>query len=338
MPDAQAALPPVTILVEWENAIDVEDHWAKRAMAAFERELERVQGRMSQRPRVMYLFDETAVEAATIDKVIAEIAPRLKQLAEVELVPTPGLSYYRLKNFGVARATTDLVVMLDSDAGPEPGWLDGLLKPFADPEVMAVGGFTVLGHEDLLSRTMALSWIFNLPSERAETARRKKIHANNCAFRTAFFRQNPFPDLPAFKKQCGFWLRDIDARGFKWVRTADAMTVHAPHPGFGFIAWRAWTAGLDRDFEAFHTVAKSRLGRLGFAFKFFAGRLARSWTRILMKGGEVGLTIPARPLAMATSLFYFAILLAGQLKSAALRSFGPLPARGVDAPTPLSRA
>ena len=34
-------LPPVTFIVEWENAIDVEDDWTAKAMSAFQAELER---------------------------------------------------------------------------------------------------------------------------------------------------------------------------------------------------------------------------------------------------------------------------------------------------------
>ena len=64
------------------------------------------------------------------------------------------------------------------------------------------------------------------------------MHANNAAVRTDFFRET-FPDLPAFKKQCGFWLRDITA-GYGFVRTEGAQTIHAPHPGFRFLTWRAW--------------------------------------------------------------------------------------------------
>ena len=143
--------------------------------------------------------------------------------------------------------------MLDSDAAPQPGWIENLLKPFADPDIMAVAGFTFLGHDDFLSQTMALSWIFDLHDEGRKTVKRHKIHANNSAVRTDFFRENPFPDLPAFKKQCGFWLRDFTARGYRYARTAGAMTVHAPHPGFRFLAWRAWTMGLDRDYQAFQT-------------------------------------------------------------------------------------
>jgi hypothetical protein len=38
----------------------------------------------------------------------------LNEVAEVEIVPTPGFTYYKLKNYGIARSTTDLTIMLDS--------------------------------------------------------------------------------------------------------------------------------------------------------------------------------------------------------------------------------
>jgi len=326
-------LPPVTFIVEWENAIDVEDDWTAKAMSSFQAELERCSNRFSEKPRIMYLYDQGAVQESTIRAVIDEFAPKLGELAELELVPTPGLTYYKLKNYGVSQAKTDLVIMLDSDAGPQPGWLDGLLAPFADPKMMAVGGFTVLGWEDLMSKTMALSWIFNLPSERDKTVKRSKIHANNCAFRTEFFRNNPFPEIKqSFKKSCGFWLRDIDRRGFKWTRTADAMTVHAPHPGGSFLVWRAWTTGLDRDVQVYHTVTKNRIGRFGYAFYFWLNKLGRSWSRIWMKGSEVELPVWQRPVAMVYSLGFFTVMLAGEIYSSLGRSFEPVPVIGTQKP------
>lgn len=318
-------LPAVTFVIEWENAIDVADDWTDAAMAALERELRSVADRLPARPRVMYLYDSSAVPAGTIERVIDRVVPQLRESAEVEIVPTAGLSYYKLKNFGIARSTTDLTVMVDSDAAPQPGWLDHLLKPFADPEVMVVGGFTVLGYKDLLSKTMALSWVFNLKGERQKTIKRHKIHVNNCAVRTDFFRAHPFPDLQAFKKQCVFWLQGIAADGHKYVRTADAMVIHAPHPGVKFLAWRAWTGGMDSDFQGFHGGAKTRPARLGYAFKYFTRKLKRSWRNILRKGAEVDLPLWQRPLAMAISLTFYLAVLVGQLVSVLTRTFDPLP-------------
>jgi hypothetical protein len=331
-------LPAVTIVIEWENAIDVQDKWTQEAMSALERELAEVGPKMAAKPRVMYLYDKGAVKAGTIEKALEKTAPRLRELADVEIIPTAGLTYYKLKNFGISRSKTDISIMLDSDAGPQPGWLENLIKPFADPEIMAVGGFTVLGYEDFLSKTFALSWIFNLRSEREKTVKRHKIHANNCAVRTDFFRKNPFPDLPAFKKQCGFWLRDISARGHKYVRTADAMTVHAPHPGYRFLVWRAWTMGLDRDYQAFQTATRSRIGRVGFAFDFFGKKLGKSWSRIITKGKQVDLPVWQRPAAMAVTLGFYGLCLAGELKSALTRDFEPLPAPKAPAKKSVSRA
>ncbi|WP_156930299.1 hypothetical protein [Sphingomonas jaspsi] len=318
-------LPAVTFIIEWENAIDVEDDWTAKAMLALEREIRDVAPRMPQKPRVMYLYDKNEVAPGTVEGVIGTVAPGLKDVADLEVIPTDGLTYYKLKNYGIARSRTELSVMVDSDAGPQPGWLDALLKPFADPEVMAVGGFTVLGHETLLDKAMALSWVFNLPNERTQTEKRNKIHVNNCAVRTDFFRANPFPDLPAFKKQCVFWLKGITARGHKFVRTADAMAIHAPHPGWKFLAWRAWTGGYDSDFAGYHSFSKNRVGRFVYAFWHFVRKLVRSWKNILLKGGKVDLPIWQRPFAMLISLGFYFVMLIGQLASVFSRSFGPLP-------------
>ena len=326
-------LPPVTIVIEWENAIDVDDKWTRAAMAALQGEIEAVGPKMAEKPRITYLYDRNAVEPGTIENALQATAPKLTKLADLEILPTDGLTYYKLKNYGIGRSKTDISIMLDSDAAPQPGWLENLVKPFADPEIMAVGGFTVLGYDDFLSKAFALSWIFNLADERAKTVKRAKIHANNCAVRTDFFRANPFPDLPAFKKQCGFWLRDLSAHGYRYTRTADAMTIHAPHPGYKFLAWRAWTMGLDRDYQAFQTATRSRLGRVGFAFKFFGGKVGKSWLRIIKRGGAVDLPVWQRPAAMLVTLGFYGVGLAGEITSALTRDFEPLPA----APPPRAR-
>lgn len=50
----------------------------------------------------------------------------------------PGLSGAR--NAGLEAARGDVVVFLDDDAVPEPGWLAALAAPFRDPSIKAVGG------------------------------------------------------------------------------------------------------------------------------------------------------------------------------------------------------
>jgi hypothetical protein len=324
MQQSDRKLPPITVIIEWENAIDVVDTWTQRAMRGLARELAAVGPHFAVRPRVLYLYDRKKVPAGTIESAIAKVAPELRDLADLEIIPTEGLTYYKLKNYGVARTRTDLAVMIDSDAIPQPGWLEGLLAPFADPEVMAVGGFTRLGHEEFLSRAMALSWIFNLRDEGAKTERRNSVHVNNFAVRTAFFRDHPFPDLEAFKKQCVFWLRGIRSQGHRYVRSAAAQAIHAPHPGLKFLVWRAWTAGFDSDFVTYHTRTRNRVGHFHYSFVHFAKKLGRAWYRILFRAHVVGMPLWERPFALCVALGYFGILLAAQIWSALTRRFKPL--------------
>ena len=319
------ALPAVTIIIEWENAIDVEDEWTAKAVIALDRELRAVAQRLAERPKVSYLFDSDVVEAGAVERVIDSVAPGLRETADIEILATPGLSYYQLKHFGISRAVTDISVLLDSDAAPQPGWLENLLKPFSDENVMVVGGFTILAYQDLLSRTMALSWFFDLAHERAATLKRQTIHVNNCAMRTDFYRAHPFPDLPMFKKQCEIWRKRLTADGHRIVRTADAVTIHAPHPGYRFLAWRGWSSGLDGDVLNYHLATRGRVGRLGLAGRHLVKKVARSWRNIVTKGSAVGLPWWQRPPAMAIALAYYLITFGGQVTSAVTRRFKPLP-------------
>ena len=320
-----SSLPPCTIVIEWENAIDVDDEWACRAVTGLQRELAATAPLMPARPVVSYLYDRHAVDPATIRRVIDQAAPTLGDVAEVEIVPTEGLSYYELKNHGAERATTDLTVFLDSDAAPQPGWLGHMLAPFADPKITAVGGITVLGYEDFFSRSLALSWIFGLKEERRKTAAQWGIYANNTAVRTAFMREHPFPKLPAYKYSCVFWLRALLAGNGGYVRAPDALTVHAPHPGYKFLLWRAWITGLDRDFYVYHSRTRSRVGRGVKASTFFLSRTVKTWWRIAAKGRQVDLPAWQIPGAMLVALGYNGGVLAGQVWSSVTRDQGELP-------------
>lgn len=47
------------------------------------------------------------------------------------------------RNIGINLASGDIIVFLDDDAIPHPLWLQNLVRPYLDPEVGAVGGFTI---------------------------------------------------------------------------------------------------------------------------------------------------------------------------------------------------
>lgn len=309
-------LPPLTLLIEWENAQDAAEQWVRNAVVGLQDELQRNHNNFDQLPTVLYLFDNKAVSQADIESFIARCAPRLPELCTLKFVPTDGLTYYNLKNYGSGLVGTDIMVLLDSDTAPQPGWLRELVTPLLkDPDLMAVGGTTVLGFNNLVSRTMALSWNFPLRSERRAISRSRHIHANNLAVRTEFFRSNPFPKLPTFRKQCTFWIRDVRQRGIKWARALDAVTIHAPQRDVPYLAWRAWRAGLDYDMQLGLIHGPGRFQRLGRATTLWLKKTGRTSWRILTKHAEVGMPWWQIPGALVLGDGYYLIHYLAQIWS-----------------------
>ena len=145
----------------------------------------------------------------------------------------------------------------------------------------------------------------------------------------------PGPELPAFKKQCTYWLKRIDEIGVPWVRTSDAMTRHAPHPGLRFLIKRAWISGTDRDALQTQIASADRGQRLASAFKTYRKKLKRAWVRISKKHQEVDLPSYQVPAALFLATSYISILFVAQLLSGALQK---LPAGQLPAGLPVAKA
>ncbi len=72
------------------------------------------------------------------DELFARAEEALPGASVVRNTHQRGLSGAR--NSAVEQASGDVIVFLDDDAAPTAGWLDALLGPFADDDVVAVGG------------------------------------------------------------------------------------------------------------------------------------------------------------------------------------------------------
>jgi GT2 family glycosyltransferase len=96
------------------------------------------------RAGVVEVLRQSTPDVETV--VCVDHNPELSQRARSELggvrvidnTKEPGLSGAR--NCGVEETRGEVVVFLDDDAVPGPGWLAALTAPFADPRVKAVGG------------------------------------------------------------------------------------------------------------------------------------------------------------------------------------------------------
>lgn len=313
------ASPRATLVIEWENALDAQNTWVRLALTRLEAEIERI-ALSEAPPPVLFVYDQEKASEEAIRALIAEVAPRLLASGLVRLVPNPGLTYYELKNYGARLAESPIVLLADSDTGPLPGWYSAIMRALDDPEVVAVGGMTLLGIDTLMSRVFALTWFYLLPHEGAKAERKQYVHANNMGVRRDFFLQHPFPALAAFKQGQTVWQQDLRHAGFKIPVTAQAQVVHAPPTEFGYWTKRAWQEGGDRDFSIARRYGASRLLRMLLAPVATARMAGRNIGRIVALGHRVKLPFWAYPLAVGVALAYQLCAFAGQLQSVARHS------------------
>ena len=83
------------------------------------------------RPTEILVVDNTEGDEAT-RKVAQDSGARYS------VEPIRGLS--RARNRGIRECQTDLIVFVDDDVVPDPGWLRNLLAPFSDPKTAATTG------------------------------------------------------------------------------------------------------------------------------------------------------------------------------------------------------
>ncbi|MFI5414863.1 MAG: glycosyltransferase, partial [Candidatus Lutacidiplasmatales archaeon] len=88
------------------------------------------------------LPDEVLVDDGGVTEVVRGIAVRFHARdPRVKYLYAPG-NIPESRNTAIAAATGEFVAFLDADEVAPPGWLDALLRPFADPSVGFTGGPT----------------------------------------------------------------------------------------------------------------------------------------------------------------------------------------------------
>ena len=89
------------------------------------------------------------MEYPNLDVLVVDNAPatdateRVVRDARVRYVVELRTGLSRARNRGIAASEGDIIVFLDDDALPHPGWLKALALEFQDPQVMAAGGRVV---------------------------------------------------------------------------------------------------------------------------------------------------------------------------------------------------
>jgi hypothetical protein len=249
---------------------------------------------------------------------VLETLGRHAELFDMRFLVTTGLEYYELKNRAVAEAAGDLLIFLDCDVLPEPGWLAHLLAPFEDPAISVVGGNTYVDPTGVYSRVFAANWIFPLRASTDELAPMTRLATNNVAFRRDTAERFPFPAMPETSRGACQLLRNLmEERGVAMVTAQGAHVRHPPPIGIGQFLTRSFSRGRDRLFMAEPGPSRTARG----TWRRLVGDVKGAVKALTLRRRQVGLSLAALPAAMAIALAFVACSALGELLTLADREF-----------------
>jgi hypothetical protein len=317
VPDGAVAGPPLrlSIVIEWTNTrlngvlraeqvlAELGGQWQRLVAGVHPEDLPAESARFLARlhPRAELLI----VSGEPID---AELASAIRARAaagfDVSVEVKEGLEYYPLKNFGAALASGELLLFVDSDVLPDPGWLAHLLGSFARPDVAVVAGQTYVGPCSLMGRAFALGWSYELRDPSGGLVQRRKFSGNNVAFRTDGFRRaGGFPSVGGATRGAASLLRrELERMGIAVWQNRSAAVDHPPPSGFRHLAMRGVAHGRDKYLT---TCAWRSLGAFWASERAAARRLARGVASVFRDGARVGLSRREIPAAVALLCAYY---------------------------------
>ncbi len=320
---ATLATQQLTVVMEWANTRLNGIYRAREVLTEFGRQWQLLQAREypddlapearpfleSLAPRAELLI----VSGVAIDGETTEWIHAQRQAGfDVSILIEEGLEYYPLKNKGIRASTGDILVCIDSDVLPDPGWIFHLLGALADEAVEAVAGQPYIRPESLFSRAFALGWTYDRKRPGTGLTRKgKKFYANNIVFRAGAIRPGGFPDIGKATRGASTKLRVALARRKIVIWMSNTAFVAHPAPlNFAHLVERALAHGRDK-------YARHSEGRSWRALSYSVGaamrRLRRGCRACIREGRSLGLTPLAQPAALAIIACYYSFFALGGL-------------------------
>ena len=234
-----------SVVIEWENAKLSGLDRAREMLCRLGEQIKELDPDRWQLPELVILYDAQAIVPSLITGVLNTAMGSAPALRTLKLIPVTGKRYYELKNFGATQTEADLLLFIDSDVIPEPGWLVALLGAFEQPGVDVVCGNTYVDVHSLYTRAFALFWFFPLRASGSDLAPSERFFANNVVFRKEIFDQHPFPKSAKLRGQCADLARQLVKEGVGLYLHQGARVYHPPPHGLLHFIKRALCAGHD---------------------------------------------------------------------------------------------
>jgi hypothetical protein len=316
----------VSIIIEWKNQDLAADERADAMLAALARQWPALaDADAAGHPRlaatalaptleILFVYDGAAARRNLEGQLAGRFAAPAGGFAP-RLVEGAGLSYYEMKHLGAGQASGDILIFLDSDVVPEPGWLAAMLDAVLAPGVPIVCGNTYIDPVGLLGKAFALAWFFPLRATETGLTDREKCYSNNLAIRAELYRDHPFIEVPGTTRAAMPQLRErLAAQGIAMHKCRHAQVTH-PHPrGLAHFLKRALVHGRDIYLKTNHDAGRDLpRRRLGDTLAEIGRRYAAGMGRALREHRRVELTPAGVPAVLAIMSLYYLVFAAGSL-------------------------
>jgi len=258
-------------------------------------------------PRVEIVVASGTPEVRALED---EIRARLPPEFDLRLLVADGCEYYPLKNEAARIASGDVLLFVDSDVLPDPGWMAHLVGSFARPDVDVICGQTYVAPTTPYARAFALGWTYLPRRDDTEIVKPSKFYANTIAFRTEVFRSvGGFADIGRKTRGAASLMRAALGKiGVSVWENPRAAVAHPPPANFSHLAVRAIAHGRDQYMK--HGEER-HLGGLGRSVGIAMARLGRGWYRTLRHGHRVGLPLWEVPYSFTVTGTYHAFFALG---------------------------
>ncbi|NNJ79397.1 MAG: glycosyltransferase [Xanthomonadales bacterium] len=313
-------VPTLSVIIEWSNALLTETDRPARMMEALVKQASDLASEWDHGTvrrlfpiQTLVCFDGDQVDSDTISRMAPLARPGTHGPLGVEHCEFPGAEYYDLKNLGARRAAGDLLLFVDSDVVPEPGWLNYLWTMFRDGAYRVAGGVSFIAPDNLYAKATALNWVFELPPDWTDIRATPHFWANNVAFRRDVFAAHPYqPMKGASRGACRQLAGELLTRGVPLHINGAARVTHPAPAGLGGFFERAMAQGRDR------VLWHQRFG--SWWTQSVAGGLLRYLKHLaivvvgtLFRFPRAGVRVWEVPAVIAISATYYTVFLLGEL-------------------------